>query len=139
MERLAHTLGLHEQVVFLGKVADVPQRLAKTQVFVLATHWEGMPLALVEAMAAGCACITSDAPGAREVLQHQHDGLIVAHANPAALAHALEQLLTQPDYAAQLGTQARRTALTRYGDEQMAQRYQALLDMPLLPATKPTP
>ena len=137
MERLAHTLGLHEQVVFLGKVADVPQRLAKTQVFVLATHWEGMPLALVEAMAAGCACITSDAPGAREVLQHQHDGLIVPHANPAALAHALEQLLTQPDYAAQLGTQARHTALTRYGDEQMAQRYQALLDMPLLPATKP--
>ncbi len=128
---LVQSLGLQDQVVFLGKVADVPQRLAKTQVFVLATHWEGMPLALVEAMAAGCACITSDAPGAREVLQHQHDGLVVPHADPDALAHALAQLLTQPDYAAQLGTQARRTALTRYDREQMGLRYQALLEAPL--------
>lgn len=134
-QRLVQSLGLQDQVVFLGKVADVPQRLARMQVFVLATHWEGMPLALVEAMAAGCACITSDAPGAREVLHHQHDGLIVPHADPGALAHALAQLLTRPDHAAQLGAQARRTALTRYGREQMGLRYQALLEAPLLPTT----
>lgn len=131
-QRLVQSLGLQDQVVFLGKVADVPLRLARMQVFVLATHWEGMPLALVEAMAAGCACITSDAPGAREVLHHQHDGLIVPHADPDALAHALAQLLTRPDHAAQLGAQARRTALTRYGREQMGLRYQALLEAPLL-------
>ena len=60
-------------------------------------------------------------------------------ADPGALAQALAQLLTQPDHATQLGAQARATALAHYGREQMAQRYQALLDMPLLPATKPTP
>lgn len=125
--KLAEQLDVAQQVVFLGKVADMPARLARCQIFVLSTHWEGMPLALVEAMAAGCACITSAAPGAQEVLTHRHDGLIVPHQDAAALAQALQQLLTHPAQAAQLGAQARRTAQQHYGREQMVQRYLALL------------
>lgn len=125
--KLAEHLGIAQQVVFLGKVADMPARLARCQIFVLSTHWEGMPLALVEAMAAGCACITSAAPGAQEVLTHGHDGLIVPHQDAAALAQALQQLLARPAQAAQLGAQARRTAQQHYGREQMVQRYLALL------------
>ena len=138
MERLAHTLGLHEQVVFLGNVSNLPERLARVQICVLASHWEGLGLSMMEGMAAGCACIGSKVVGLQEVIQHQTDGLLVPPADPGALAQALAQLLTQPDHAAQLGAQARATALAHYGREQMAQRYQALLDMPLLPATKPT-
>ena len=137
MERLAHTLGLHEQVVFLGNVSNLPERLARVQICVLASHWEGLGLSMMEGMAAGCACIGSKVVGLQEVIQHQTDGLLVPPADPGALAQALAQFLTQPDHATQLGAQARATALAHYGREQMAQRYQALLDIPLLPATKP--
>ncbi|VUZ25288.1 Glycosyltransferase Gtf1 [uncultured Comamonas sp.] len=130
-ERLAHTLGLQEQVHFLGNVGNLPERLARVQVCVLAAHWEGLGLSMMEGMAAGCACIGSNVVGLQEVIQHKVDGLLVPHQDAPALAQALLQLLTNPEQAAQFGAQARRTALTRYGREQMGLRYQALLDAPL--------
>ena len=131
-QALVRRLGLEAQVQFLGNVADLPQRLGQTQIFVLATHWEGMPLALVEAMAAGCACIASDVLGAREVLAHERTGLLVAHADPAALADALQRLLQSPAWAEQLGQAARQQALAEHGRARMWQRYLDLLHAPAL-------
>jgi glycosyltransferase involved in cell wall biosynthesis len=121
-------LGLQQQVRFLGSVADLPQRLAATQLFVLSTHWEGMPLALVEAMAAGCACVATDVLGAREVIEHGRTGLLVPHADAQALADALQALLRDAQRAAQLGQAARRQAFDGYGRQLMWQRYRALLE-----------
>lgn len=129
-EALVHAMGLQEQVHFLGNVPDLPQRLAAAQVFALSTHWEGMPLALVEAMAAGCACVGSDVLGVREVLEHGRTGLLVPHADVAALADALQQLLQDPAQAQGLGRAARQRALTACGREHMWRRYRALLDAP---------
>ena len=127
-EALVARLGLQQQVRFLGNVADLPQRLAATQVFVLSTHWEGMPLALVEAMAAGCACITSDVVGARELMDHGRTGLLVPHADAPALAGALRQLLQDRALAERLGRAARQQALRTGGHEHMWRRYRELLD-----------
>lgn len=127
-EALVARLGLQQQVRFLGNVADLPQRLAATQVFVLSTHWEGMPLALVEAMAAGCACIASDVVGARELIEDGSTGLLVAHADAAALAGALGRLLQDAQLAERLGRAARAQALRTGGHEHMWRRYRALLD-----------
>jgi glycosyltransferase involved in cell wall biosynthesis len=124
----AARLGLQQQVRFLGSVADLPQRLAATQLFVLSTHWEGMPLALVEAMAAGCACVATDVLGAREVIEHGRTGLLVPHADAQALADALQALLRDAQRAAQLGQAARRQAFDGYGRQLMWQRYRALLE-----------
>ena len=132
-EQLTRTLGLDGQVHFLGNVENLPQRLAQVQICVLSTHWEGLGLSMMEGMAAGCACIGSRVVGLQEVIEHTADGLLVPHQDAPALAQALQQLLTHPQQAAQLGAQARRTALARYGREQMGQRYQALLEAPLLP------
>ena len=129
-EALAQSLGLQEQVRFLGNVPDLPQRLAATQVFVLSSHWEGMPLALVEAMAAGCACVGSDVLGVREVLEHGRTGLLVPPAEATALAYALQQLLQNPAQAQRLGQAARQQALTACGREHMWRRYRALLNAP---------
>lgn len=129
-EALARQLGLQQQVCFLGNVADLPQRLAATQVFVLSTHWEGMPLALVEAMAAGCACVGSDVVGVREVIDHGRTGLLVAHADAPALAGALQQLLQDTALAERLGSAARQQALLTGGHEHMWRRYRELLDAP---------
>lgn len=127
VESLVAKLGLQEQVIFLGNVSDLPQRLAAVQICVLSTHWEGLGLAMVEGMAAGCACVGSDVVGLQEVIEHNVDGLLVAHQSASALAQALQQLLSQPAQAAKLGIQARHTALARYGRERMWSQYQALL------------
>ena len=126
-ERLVTQLGLDSQVHFLGNVSDLPQRLMQARFFVLATHWEGMPLALVEGMAAGCACVVSDVIGAREVIEPGVNGLRVPEANSQAMADALQKLLENPDLAQSLGHAARNYASNHYGREHMWDQYQKLL------------
>lgn len=129
IQALVRQLGLQQQVHFLGNVADLPQRLAMARIFVLSTHWEGMPLALVEAMAAGCACIGSNVVGVREVIKHEQTGLLVPAADPLALADALQRL-QDPALAQRLGHAARERALREHGRTRMWQRYRALLALP---------
>jgi glycosyltransferase involved in cell wall biosynthesis len=129
-ERLVQQFGLQDQVRFLGNVSDLPRRLAATQIFVLSTHWEGMPLALVEGMAAACACIGSDVLGVREVIDHERNGLLVPESDAQAMAAALRRLLQDPALAQQLGRTARQQALSAYGREHMWEHYRTLLAEP---------
>ncbi len=126
LELLAAKLGIADLVQFLGVVRDVPQRLMTHKVCVLATHYEGMPLALLEGMAAGCAVIGSAVPGVREVLHDGEDGLLVAEGDANALADALARLLEHPEDAARMAANARATAFECHGRELMRQRYAAL-------------
>ncbi|RGE46342.1 glycosyltransferase [Comamonas testosteroni] len=124
---LVAQLGLQEQVIFLGNVNNLPLRLTSTQIFVLSTHWEGMPLALVEGMAAGCACVVTDVIGAREVIQPSITGLRVAENDVAAMADALQRLLENADVAEKFGQVARQQALAVHGRNHMWSSYQAQL------------
>lgn len=125
-ERLVQRLGLESQVRFLGLIRNVPEVLMQQRIFALITHWEGMPLALVEGMAAGCAVVGSDAPGVREVIQDGINGHLAPVNDPMALADILERLLREPDHAARLGARARRDAIDRHSLELMNQRYESL-------------
>lgn len=129
VEALAAELGLDGQVQFLGVCRDVPALLMRNKIAVLSTHYEGMPLALIEGMAAGCAVIGSDVPGVREVIRDGEDGLLVPESDPAALADALARLLTEPDLGERLATNARRIAQAEYGRERMHARYADLFAM----------
>lgn len=126
LEQLAAQLGIADLVQFLGVVHDVPQRLMAHRFCVLCTHYEGMPLALLEGMAAGCAVIGSAVPGVREVLTDGEDGLLVPDNDPQALADALARLLDAPEDAARMAANARAAAFERHGRELMHQRYEAL-------------
>lgn len=126
MEALAAALGVRDQVQFLGLCRDVPGLLLTHQIAVLSTHYEGMPLALIEGMAAGCAVVGSAVPGVREVIDDGQDGRLVAPNDPAALADVLHGLLTAPGEVARLGGAARAAALQRHSRELMNQRYEAL-------------
>jgi glycosyltransferase involved in cell wall biosynthesis len=127
MQARVARLGLGEQVRFLGHHADMPGLLRSQAVYVLATHFEGMPLALVEAMAAGCACIASDVIGVRGVIEHGVTGLLVPEGDAPALADAIARLLGEPALAARLGAAARERALAEHGLALMRQRYEALI------------
>lgn len=127
MQARVATLGLGGQVSFLGHHGDMPALLKSQALFVLATHFEGMPLALVEAMAAGCACIASDVIGVRGVIDHERTGLLVPEGDAPALAEAIARLLRDPALAARLGAAARERAFAEHGQALMRERYDALL------------
>lgn len=127
LEKLAARLGLGEQVRFLGVVRNVPELLLSHRLCVLATHYEGMPLALLEGMAAGCAVVGSAVPGVREVIRDGIDGRLVPESDPRALADALETLLRDPAQAARLGAAARQQALSEFAQARMHARYEAML------------
>lgn len=125
-KNLCSQLGLQSQVRFLGHCKDVPGLLMSQQVCVLSTHYEGMPLSLIEGMAAGCAVVGSRVLGVREVLQHERNGLLVDEGDPKALADALERLLARPQEAAAMAAQGQRDARERHGLALMLSRYEAL-------------
>jgi glycosyltransferase involved in cell wall biosynthesis len=112
----------------LGHVRQLPTLLAKHQVFVLSTHYEGMPLALIEAMAMGCACIGTDVVGVREVIAHGQTGLLVPEGDAQALAEAIAQLLAKPVWAEQLGLAARASVKAQFDTSLMHQRYHQLFN-----------
>lgn len=127
-EGLAQRLKLAGQVRFLGYEPQVAELLKRNQIFVLSTRWEGMPLALVEAMAAGCACVATLVPGVEGVLEHGRTGLLVPPEDPPALAAALHRLLSDPAEAERLGNAASEQALSAHGLPLMRERYEALFE-----------
>ncbi len=96
------------RVMLLGARADVPQILPAFDVFVLSSHWEGEPIALLEAMAAGLPCVATATEGAREILgDDASSGCLVPVGDVAALGDALTGLLRDPGARDALGAAAR--------------------------------
>jgi glycosyltransferase involved in cell wall biosynthesis len=108
LEALAHNLGIADSVVFWGNTRDTPAFYSEADLFVLSSLEEGMPNALLEAMASGLACIASDLPGTRGIIDHGRSGLLVPPGDPAALCSAMLQLLGNPDQRNNLGLAARK-------------------------------
>ncbi|WP_052672199.1 glycosyltransferase [Aliterella atlantica] len=103
---LAVQLGIASDVVFLGHTTDVPQWLAIAEAFVLPSLYEGLPLALLEAIAAGLPCIATAVDGNLEVLRHTENGLLCPKADAQSLSQALITLLDDAALRTNLGKQA---------------------------------
>jgi len=127
-QKMAAQAGLSEHIDFLGQVTRLPELLAQHQVFVLSTHYEGMPLALIEAMAMGCACIGTNVVGVREVIEHGQTGLLVPEGDAKALAEAIAQLLAQPLWAEHMGRAARDSVKAQFDLRLMHERYMQLFN-----------
>ncbi|HEV2861487.1 MAG TPA: glycosyltransferase family 4 protein [Pyrinomonadaceae bacterium] len=116
------TLGLDSSVHILGARRDVPELLRACDVFVFPSLYEGLGIALIEAMAAGCACVTTNTGPLPEVVRDGVDGLLVPPADHEALARAVNSLLDDPARRAALGEEATRSALERFQPQQAADR-----------------
>jgi len=127
-EALTTELGLDGAVRFLGNREDVPELLATAECALLASDYEGCPLAVVEAMAAGVPVAATDAGGTGELVQAGRTGELGPRGDARGLASALERLLTNPDRAAELGAEGRRTATERLSLEVMVERLVELYD-----------
>jgi glycosyltransferase involved in cell wall biosynthesis len=107
-------------VEWLGPVKDVAVLWRNTAIAVLPSYGEGVPMALLEAAAAGRPMVASDVPGCREIVRDGETGLLVPPRNPKALADALARLAGDPALRQRLGAAARRLAEERFGEAAIA-------------------
>ncbi|MBF2028655.1 MAG: glycosyltransferase [Oscillatoriales cyanobacterium C42_A2020_001] len=108
LETLCQTLGIAESVWMPGYDANPYRYMAACDVFVLASAWEGCPIALQEAMACGAAVVVTDAPGGmKDIVEYGKYGMMVPTGDVNALATGLKQVLAQPELKQHYRAQAR--------------------------------
>lgn len=120
---LREELGLCEALELTGYRRDVPAILSLFDLFVLPSYREGMPRALLEAMATGIPVVATDIRGCREEVVDGETGLLVPSRDPEALAAAITGLLADPQRAADMGLAGRARVLDRF-DERRITRIQ---------------
>lgn len=114
LQSLVSQWGLSQRVHLLGARRDIPDLLAAFDVFVLPSLWEGLPLAMLEAMAASLPVIATDVGGIGEVIPNQESGLILPPASSSALKVAIQQLASNSSLRASLGAAAKMRVEQRY-------------------------
>jgi glycosyltransferase involved in cell wall biosynthesis len=126
LRNLAGELGLSDRFHLLGLRDDVDTVFAAGDVFVQPSLSEGLPLAVLEAMAAGLPVVATRVGGIAEAVEDGCTGHLVPPADPERLAGALRLTLELPDRGAALGAAGRARAETEFSVETMARRYRAL-------------
>ncbi|MBN1537856.1 MAG: glycosyltransferase [Anaerolineales bacterium] len=110
LNNLCQQLGLDGKVIFLGKRSDIPELMAASDVVVLPSRWEGLPLTLLEAMAAKKPVVACQVGGVAEVLRDGKEGFLVPPENPEAMAEAISKILLDPDLAQSMAETGRQRA-----------------------------
>jgi len=139
LEDEARGHGLADSVRFLGTRLDVPELLAASDVFVLPSSWEGHPLSVMEAMAAGRAVVATNVGGVAELVKHDETGLLVDSNDVRGLASAMRAMAEKRELRERLGREAGRVAAESLDVSLMAERYDALYQDLLTPARRAEP
>jgi glycosyltransferase involved in cell wall biosynthesis len=121
-------LGIASQVRFAGAVHDAAPYLWGADGFALASRWEGLPLALLEAQAAALPVVAAAAGGIPEAIRDGTTGLLVPREDVPALATALARIESEPDLARRLGYEAARQAREEWSWERMVSAYEVLYE-----------
>jgi glycosyltransferase involved in cell wall biosynthesis len=123
LEQLAKSLGIADRVHFAGNQPDVAPWMRAFDLFCLPSYAnEGVPQALMQAMACGLAVVTTPVGSIAEIVEDGRSGILVAPEDAGALRRVIEVLLADDDRRQRLGASARATALERFGDSLMVER-----------------
>lgn len=132
LHALVERLDVVERVHFLGGMDDVPAFLAEVDVVVLPTwdKWrrEGCPVALLEAMACGKACVATDVPGSRDIIEDGVSGFLVEPENAQAMSDAIERLKDDPELRVRMGKAARLRIEANYSIEREVAAHEKLYE-----------
>jgi glycosyltransferase involved in cell wall biosynthesis len=127
LRALADKLGLRKQVHFVGYRRDIPSFLKSLDLYVHPARFEGMPNAVLEAMAAACPVVATDIDGARELITDGEHGWLVPPEDPAALASTLKEALANLDEARKRGSAARQRIAKHFTVEKMVNSWENIL------------
>lgn len=129
---LVHRLGLDGRVHFEGMVDDVAGYLLRTDLLVLTTHWEGLPISILEGLTFGLPVLATDVSGVREQVLDGVNGVLVPPRDEHAVARALARLMDHPEQLEALAAASRPLYLERFTLDRMCaetlQLYRRLVD-----------
>ena len=117
---------LADTIKLIGWQADIPGLLQAADGFVLASHWEGMPNVLLEAMAAGLPVISTDVEGANEIISPHQTGWLVPIGNQQELGRQWSDVLADPSGAAKVAAAGQQHVRHQFSWDQMANQYMHL-------------
>jgi glycosyltransferase involved in cell wall biosynthesis len=126
LERLTSQLLVQQHVTLCGPVEDIVGFLADTGVFVLASDWEGMPNAVLEAMASGLPVVATAVDGSVDLVRDGVTGFLVPPGDVEQLAAAMEKLAGSCELRRAQGEAARKRVEAEFSMERMVQRYESL-------------
>jgi glycosyltransferase involved in cell wall biosynthesis len=127
IETLARNLGLDGKVRFLGVRQDVPVLMGAADGYVMSSAWEGMPMVLLEAAAAGLPIVATLAGGNREVVLDEESGFLVPPRDSEALGSAMLRLMgLSPAERSSMGQRGRQRVRTEYGVKRVVDRWEEL-------------
>ncbi|WP_329743197.1 TIGR03088 family PEP-CTERM/XrtA system glycosyltransferase [Dyella sp. A6] len=133
LEQQIVELGLTESVHLLGNRDDVPELLAECDLFVLSSMAEGMPLTLLEAMAAGLPVVTTRVGDTASMVEADRTGVLVPPGDPQALAEAMRMYAIDEPLRRQHGEAGRARVVARFSLGTMVAAYEALFAESLAP------
>ncbi|TCL76755.1 glycosyltransferase involved in cell wall biosynthesis [Hydrogenispora ethanolica] len=134
--RLRDELGLTSKVHLLGNRDDIPELLAQSKMLVMPSRWEGLPIALLEAMAAAKPIVATPVGGIPELIESGRNGLLVPPDDVPALTAAIRRLLADPAAAAELGKHAYQDVCAKFALERYIRGLRELYDG-LVPCKEP--
>lgn len=128
LKALATELEVDDLVLFLGQRSDIPQLLATADFLVLPSTAEGLPLVILEAMAAGRPVIATKIGGVPEIVEHQKTGLLVPIENITDLAEAILWMVQHPESAHKMGLEGLEVVRKDFSVEKMQQEILSIYD-----------
>lgn len=129
LEEYAQSLGLSDSVVFLGLRSDIPQLLQAADAFVLSSSYEGLSIALLEAMASGLPVVTTAVEGVNDVMTDGQTGMVVALEDTVGFAQSMVRLTQSVDLRRSMGSAAREVVQSRYSIVRQVDEYVRLLGL----------
>lgn len=119
LKRLVKVFNLENRFLFLDWVEETAPLLSALDVFVSASHSESFGLAILEAMASGCAIVTAETAGAKELLENNRTGKLVPVKEPLRLAEAIGEFLEDENLRQNFGANAQKEAQEKFGLERL--------------------
>lgn len=121
-------MGLGDKVIFYGQRRDVEYFLRRGRVYILSTHWEGLPRSIIEAMGAGMPIIATRVGGIPELVSEGWTGHMFMPEDYQALARCMDRFLSNPDLILQFGKRSRETFRRKFAYDHMLANYLSLYD-----------
>ena len=119
---------LDDQIEFLGHRADIPEQLAMLDIYVQPSEYEGMPNAVMEAMASGLPVIATNVGGTPEVVIDNQTGFLIPPKVPGAIAEKIMYIIEHPNLAQQIGLNARAYIEKHFSIEVMIRKTDELFE-----------